>query len=379
MPHSIETIPLMSPGPGTKRALTVHRFGNPGARPKVYLHAALHADELPGTLVLNRMLGWLKDADARGEVNGEIVVLPYANPVGLASQIYGYHLGRYDLDGDGNFNRWYPDLTDRIAGRVGNVLGDDMEENRRLIRDGALAALDDWRAEGEANVLRKALLTLSVDADYIFDLHCHGQAVQYLYFPADYWETHADLAAELGCRVVLLYRTDEGTNFDVASTVFWHRLRELLPERVIPSPPFTTTLELRGQPDVDEALAERDARGLWRFLQRHGVIAGDPGQPPEPVGAPTPLEGVDHAVAPCAGVLSYAVELGARLKKDDVVAWVVDPSEADFDKARTPVKSRTDGVFFGRNLSMLVRPGQGFASIAGPEPLPEPDLPYIDY
>jgi hypothetical protein len=114
-------------------------------------------------------------------------------------------------------------------------------------------------------------------------------------------------------------------------------------------------------------------------LQRHGALAGDPGPAPALVCEPTPIEGVDHATAPCAGVLSYHVDVGDRVAKGDIVADIVDPAEADFDKARTPVKSRTDGILYGRNLSMLVRPGQSFAWIAGAEPLPEPDLPFIDY
>jgi len=379
MTHEIEKISLMSPGPGTTRSLTIHRFGAAGAAPKVYMHAALHADELPGTLILNRMLGWLKEADDKGEVLGQIVVLPYANPVGLANHIYGYHLGRYDLDGDGNFNRWYPDLSEKIAKRIGNALGDSEDENRQVIRAAARAAVEGWIAEGEANTLRKALMALSIDADIVLDLHCHGEAVQYLYLPDDYWDMFADLPAELGCEVVLLYPTDEGATFDVAPTLYWHHLARTFPDRPIPRPPFTATIELRGQQDVGDSLAKQDARAFWRFLQRHGALAGDPGPPPALRCEPTPVDGVDHATAPRAGVLNYHVKIGARLNKGDTIADIVDPAEADFDKARTAVTTRTAGILFGRNLSMLVRPGQSFASVAGPEPLPEPDLPFIDY
>jgi predicted deacylase len=357
----------------------VHRFGTRGAAPKLYFQAALHADELPGTLVLNHLIGWLKAADQKGEVSGEVVVCPYANPVGLASRIHGYHLGRYDLDGDGNFNRWYPNLADKIAAKVGNRLSGDADENRRLIRAAALEAVAAWKAEGEANVLRKALMALSMDCDLIFDLHCHGDALQYAYFPEPYWETYGDLMAETACEVILFYPTDEGTNFDVAPTIVWHEMAKRFPERAIPPPPFTTTLELRGQQDCNDRIAEKDARGLWRFLQRHGIVAGDPGPAPTPLGRPTPLEGADYLVAPKAGVLSYRVDMGAKVRAGEVVADIVDPAEVDFARARTPVATRTDGIFYGRNLSLLVRPGQSFAVVAGDRPLPPPELPVIDY
>jgi uncharacterized protein len=379
MPHEVETIPLMAPGPGTSRALTVHRFGTRGVGRKLYFQAALHADELPGTLVLNHLIGWLAAADTRGEVLADITVLPYANPVGLANRIHGYHLGRYDLDGDGNFNRWYPRLADKVAEKVGNRLGDDLEENRATIRAAAREAVADWDAEGEANVLRKALMALSIDADMIFDLHCHGAAVQYAYFPQAHWQAYGDLTAELGCRVVLFFPTDEGSTFDAVATVLMHDLAARFPDRPVPPPPFTTTLELRGQQDCSDAMAEPDARAILRFLQRHGFVAGDPGSPPEPLCSPTPLEGSDTMVAPCAGVISYRVALGERVKAGEVVADIVDPAVVDFAAARTPVASRTEGIVYGRNLSLLVRPGQSFAVVAGDHALPPPDLPVIDH
>ena len=379
MAHTFERVPLMAPGPGTERFLAAHRFGTPGARPKLYFHAALHADELPGALVLNRMLGWFKEADAEGGLSGEVVVAPCANPVGLSNRVMGYHLGRYDLDGDGNFNRWYPDLGRTVGDRVGDRLGDDEAENGRLIREAYREAIEAWEAHGEADTLRKTLMALSADCDFVFDLHCHGEAVQYIYMPENHWERYGDLAAELGCRTALLFPTDAGTTFDTAPTVVWHRLRERFPDRPIAEPPFTTTLELRGQNDVGDDIALRDARGLWRFLQRHGIVAGDPGDPPELLCEPTPVSGSDNLVAPRAGVLSYRVDVGGRVEAGDVVADIVDPAEADFDAARTPVRSRATGVLYGRSMSRLVRPGQSFAVVSGRKALPAGDPPAIDY
>ena len=56
MAHTIERIALPSPSPGTDRHLLVHRFGRKDARPRVWLQAALHADELPGPLVLHHLM-----------------------------------------------------------------------------------------------------------------------------------------------------------------------------------------------------------------------------------------------------------------------------------------------------------------------------------
>src|SRR3546814_5615348 len=57
MPARCDRLPLLTASPGTSRELVVHRFGQAGARPKVYLQAALHADETPGLLVLHHLYG----------------------------------------------------------------------------------------------------------------------------------------------------------------------------------------------------------------------------------------------------------------------------------------------------------------------------------
>ena len=47
MARHTERIPLPAMSPGTERSVVVHRYGTPGAGPKAYFHAALHADEPP--------------------------------------------------------------------------------------------------------------------------------------------------------------------------------------------------------------------------------------------------------------------------------------------------------------------------------------------
>ena len=125
MPRQTEIIDLPAVSAGTHRFLTVHRYGRPGTGPKAYLQAALHADEWPGLLVLHHMLRQLDQADADGRIVGEIVLVPYANPVGLAQHIGGAHAGRYALDGSGNFNRAWPDLAEAAAVMLqGSLTGD---------------------------------------------------------------------------------------------------------------------------------------------------------------------------------------------------------------------------------------------------------------
>ena len=134
MPRTTERHDLLKQSPGTHRSLLAYRYGTPGARPKAYLQASIHADETPAMLALHHLVRMLDRADGEGGITGEIVVVPFANPIGLNQAVNGAHSGRYNLDGSGNFNRNWPDLFAGLPERLDGRLTDDRAENCVLIR-----------------------------------------------------------------------------------------------------------------------------------------------------------------------------------------------------------------------------------------------------
>lgn len=369
MSKTVSQIPLPSPALGTSRAVTVHRYGRPGARPKAYVQAGLHADELPGMLAAHHLLRRLDALDAAGAIQGEIVVVPVANPIGLSQSVLEYHVGRFALDGSGNFNRRYPDLAPIVAPRIAGQLTGDAERNVRLVRAALLAALAEQQPADETAALRRLLLGLSIDADFVLDLHCDNQAPVHVYLGTPLWPDAEDLACEFGAEVVLLAEESGDNPFDEANSAPWWVLRRLLGD-AHPLPPacLAATIELRGQADVDDATAGADADALIRFLQRRGVVAGDPGPLPEARCDATPLAGNEMLRAPVAGIVTYSRPLGARLRRGEHVADIVDPT-ADPAQARTPLHAGVDGVLWSQCLHRLVRPGDIIAKIAGAEPI----------
>ena len=117
----VEHIPLKHAPSGTSRELCVYRFGQAGARPKAYIQAALHADELPGILVVHELRKLLSKADESGELVGEVVLVPAANPIGLAQDLLGVHHGRFALADGQNFNRGFADLTKDLNKSLGRI------------------------------------------------------------------------------------------------------------------------------------------------------------------------------------------------------------------------------------------------------------------
>lgn len=367
--HTVDRLALPQMSPGANYSLTVHRFGTAGARPKAYFQGSLHADETPGLLVAHHLLRQLIDADNAGDIVGEIIVVPMANPIGLAQNLDGYHVGRHNIDGGGNFNRGFPDFGPQIGDRLEGNLADDADSNVAAIR----AALKQTVAEMETATahqsLRRTLLSEAIDADIVLDLHCDMEALMHAYLGTPLWPNAGDLVADLGLRAVLLADDSGGGPFDECCGDPWWRLAKRFPDHPIPPACLASTIELRGQADVSDGLAQSDARGLMRFLRRRGVLKGEPGPLPNALCEATPLEATEIVKTSVAGVVAYAVELGDRVVKGDLIAEVIDPAASDPVNARTAIQAKTDGLVLSRQFDKLVRPGQGICKIVGTEPL----------
>ena len=368
MARRSEDLDLMTASPGTSRRLAVHRYGDAGARPKAYLQASLHADELPGGLVLHHLMARLDDAD----VAGEIVIVPAANPIGFGQQILGEHVGRYEATTGVNFNRSYPDLGTHVLERLAGRLGPDAATNVALIRAAMVEVLDDLTPTREIDQLKLALVRLAIDADIVLDLHCDLEAELHLFLSPELWPAGRDLAAELGAVATLLALDSGGGSFDEVFSLPWHKVRARFGGADVPVPPacLSGTVELRGQADIDDRTATADAAALFRFLQRRGLIAGDAGPEPALAHDATPLTACDVIRSPAAGILVFKQTLGAEVVAGDLVAEVLDPM-APPGTPRTEIRTQTTGRLFSRARTRLARPGGSVAKVRGTEPLPD--------
>jgi uncharacterized protein len=193
----------------------------------------------------------------------------------------------------------------------------------------------------------------------------------HLYLGTPLWPDAADLAAQMGSAVTLLAEDSGVTPFDEACSRIWWHLAKRFPGHPIPPACLSATVELRGSADVTHALAQKDAKNIFIFLQRRGFISGESPKLPELVNEATPLTGVDHIIAPAAGVVIYFKEPGQWVKKGEVVAEVVNPVAFKAAERVHRVFSGTDGILFARSGDRYARPGRTLAKIAGKTPLKE--------
>jgi len=320
--------------------IPVYRFsGSSGSAPTAYIQAALHAGELPGVVAIHALMPKLREAEAEGRILGNITVVPAANPVGRAQYLFGELEGRFHLGTRTNFNRDFP-LLDR--------------PQKSALPPATAAATVDVR-------LKRLLVELSVGHDIVLDLHCDDEGVPYLYVPAELWPAMQDCAAAMGVDAVVLWEGSSGAAFEEAAIHPWLQLPAndaRLDRRVI------TTVELRGQRDVNTAFATSDAEGIYRLLATRGVIADEAAAKPRMFsGIAAPIANVEMISMPRAGAILFHVEPGQKVEQGDSLATIVhSPGEPD---GSIEVHAPQAGYILTRTMHRSGRTGDDIIKLVG--------------
>lgn len=295
----ISEIIIKGDTPGVEWRLPVIRVkGRDDKAPKIYIQAALHANELPGTALLHFLCEKLRQADADGTILSDITIVPQANPIGTAQSHFGDLQGRFDLGSRTNFNREFPLIP--------------LSERQTLV--------DDLERYPAVEQLKRQLLHMALGADLMLDLHCDDESVQYTYVDEAFWPEAADLASALDMEAVFL-ADGESSAFEEAVGYAWKyetsEKAKRLPGRL------AVTVELRGTRDVYPDIARKDADGLWRFLAARGAVGGDAPTLEPYKGKVTPLDNIEMIRAPQAGAVLFHRTIGDTVAAGDLLATIV--------------------------------------------------------
>ncbi|SOE17063.1 hypothetical protein SAMN05877838_1950 [Hoeflea halophila] len=336
MKTEIETI--VGETPGISYELIVHRLeGTDVSAPRVYIQSGLHADERPGVAALHFLIPMLEQAEAEGRLRGSLILVPHANPIGAAQHLYGEHMGRFATGTRTNFNRDFP------------VPGDD---GMRHLDKASAPVFAERR-------LKSRLLELADGCPIVLDLHCDDESVQYVYAPEVLWPEMSDLAACLDAEAALLW--DSGADRAFEEAVF-EQMQARAPDGDL-SGHCVTTVELRGQNDVDVTLARKDAEGLYRFLQGRGVVAADTTPAPALkagfVGKP--IRHVDMVTAPAGGTLLFHVAPGDRVEAGQLLAEII--TNPGCKGGSVEVRAPQAGYVLTRRIRRFIRMGDNLLKI----------------
>lgn len=362
--------PLLCNSLGSLKTLTSFHFGKLGSGRKVYIEASLHAEELPGMLVAHHLRALFEVFEAAGQIEGEIVLVPVANPIGLAQRLDHKPMGRFELDTSENFNRHYPDLAAAVEPAVRSQLGADAQANMRTVRQAIGNYLKSWQPDTELQSLRRTLLTLAHDADYVLDLHCDCEGVLHFYTEEACWPQMQELAHFLGAQAILLAKSSGNRPIDECLSGAWWQLADRLKANGVdvgvgvplPQGCCSTTIELRGELDVSHAWAKQDADAIVAWLQFKGFLAcSQMPAVPQALCDATPLAGSESLHAPAPGIVVFAAEPGQTLQAGDLVAEVIDPIANQTHR----ITAGVTGMFYARIRDRYITAGGELGKIAG--------------
>jgi predicted deacylase len=364
---------LFGDTPGRSTELNYFRIGPPDADKKVYLQAALHADEQPGILILHHLLQLLREADTAGELAAQFVVFPMVNPLGMGDIEFGQHQGRYNRSTGVNHNRDWPVLYDAVGAGLKDKLGDNGAGNVQLVR----AALRNWvealPAVTALQQWRQCLIREACDADYVFDVHCDDDSLMHIFSIPQLADNMQQLAHWTGAAATMLAEDSGGGSFDEVWPAIWLRLADEYPDNPMALSVVSCTLEYRGQSDTFDELNRQDAQNLYGYFQEQGLIGGELIGHKSKAAAPTDLRATEYLRAPRAGLLAYCVELGDHVEKGDRIADLIHLDGDGAFVARTPLLASTSGRVISRKTTKYVWANANVSKIVGTEILESRD------
>ncbi|WDE08422.1 succinylglutamate desuccinylase/aspartoacylase family protein [Thalassomonas viridans] len=307
---------------GAALTVPVYRFKGQGAGPGVYIQANMHGAEVQGNAVIYQLLELLQGLD----LQGDITLVPYANPVGCNHKNGEYTLGRFDPITGVNWNRMYHFNEQQIPDFVRQYQTSSPEVIEQAFRELLLADIAD---KLEHNIfglttgqrIAYQLQKMAHKADLVLDLHTGPISSKHLYCP----EYALDSARYFDIpHTIVIPNVFDGA-MDEATFCPWWTLQQAFSARgrELDFAKESFTVELGSQEQIDLDVAYQDALGILSYLQHKGVIAGADFTPQAMTRYACYLKDYKAFYAPMGGMVDYLAPFGEPLSAGEPIARIL--------------------------------------------------------
>jgi predicted deacylase len=316
---------------GAKLTVPVYTYECPQAEaPNVYIQANMHGAEVQGNAVIFQLLELLKSCD----IQSNITLVPYANPVGCNHKNGEYTLGRFDPITGVNWNRMYHFDESVIAPFAENNIDACEEEIKvtfqQLLLDQIEQKLDHniWGITTGQRIAYQ-LQRMAHQADLVLDLHTGPISSKHLYCP-EYTKASAN---HFDIPHTIFIPNDFDGAMDEATFCPWWRLQQAykdlgrnftMGEGAFAKESFT--VELGSQEQIDLAVAHQDALGILSYLQYKGVVLSNKEHdflPQKMTRYACYLKDYKALYAPMGGMVDFLAEFGKPLPAGEPLARIL--------------------------------------------------------
>jgi len=297
--------------------------------PSVYIQANMHGAEVQGNAVIFQLLELLKNCD----IQANITLVPYANPVACNHKNGEYTLGRFDPITGVNWNRMYHFDESAVAPFAQQNIDAHEEDIQQRFQHLLLAQIEDkldhniWGLT-TGQCIAYQLQRMAHQSDLVLDLHTGPISSKHLYCP-EYAQASASF---FDIPHTILIPDDFDGAMDEATFCPWWRLQQaykklgrnfVMGEGIFAKESFT--VELGSQEQIDLAVAHQDALGILSYLQYKGVIAKqEEGFTPQNITRyACYLKDYKALYAPMGGMVDYLAEFGEPLPAGKPLARIL--------------------------------------------------------
>ncbi|WP_404842710.1 MULTISPECIES: succinylglutamate desuccinylase/aspartoacylase family protein [unclassified Colwellia] len=312
---------------GAALTVPVYRIKGRTDAPSVYIQANMHGAEVQGNAVIFQLLELLKNT----KINGDITLVPYANPVGCNHKNGEYTLGRFDPITGVNWNRMYHFDESIIKPFVRECIGKKnqvIEANFKKLMIESIEEKLNHNIYGLTTGQRIAyqLQRLAHQADYVLDLHTGPISSKHLYCP----EYAQESAQYFDIPHTLLIPNDFDGALDEATFCPWWSLQDAFAELGIEFSISSAsinkesfTVELGSQEQIDLDVALEDAKSIMNYLQHKNVINTTEYRPKTMTRYGCYLKNYKAFYSPMGGMVDYLAEFGQPLAAGEPLARIL--------------------------------------------------------
>lgn len=379
----ISTIPLRQMASGDLLSLQVYKFIGANTGKKVYIQSNLHGAEIVGNAVIHQLIEFLWTLD-NTDLIGEIWLLPVCNPMGTNQRSHSFSSGRYCIYEAKDWNRIFWDYEKHVSKTSNDgenqllafaqsQLDLDLEEIRsnfiNAIKRQFVKLSDKINSASGVPFTEKFcynLQSLSLDADYLIDIHSStNQGLNYLYYFHNREESAKYFRLDFG---ILLDEYD-GDAFDEAFIKPWLALEKCFLQlgRTVKFDVEAWTLELgRGMEMIPNSVT-KGAQGVKNYLKQKGVLSSN-----------FKLDDLPHKnnqisfkarskvtkyYAPLGGMIQSRVALGTEVKAGEQLYQILSFNKQGKLPTTIDIFATFDGFVYDISVNQAVNEGEFVLSI----------------
>ncbi|MBD2448578.1 succinylglutamate desuccinylase/aspartoacylase family protein [Nostoc sp. FACHB-152] len=365
----IETIFLRQMASGERLYLQVYKFIGSHPGKKVYIQSNLHGAEIAGNAVIHQLIQFLLTINDTDLV-GEIWFVPVCNPMGTNERAQHFSPGRYCAYEAKDWNRIFWDY-EKEADDLVEFTKSQLQLHQEVVRQNYLTIIKKQFAKNSEKInsassvpyterFRYQLQSLSLDADYLIDLHTStNQGLDYLYYFRDRQDSAEYFLLDYG---ILLDKYD-GDAFDEAFIKPWLALEACFESlgRKIRFDVEAWTLELGTGMQINPDSVAKGVQGIKNYLAYKGIlkIANFLQQQPENhVTAYFTSSNRTKYYAIAGGMIQARVELGTIVKVGDRLYQILSFNKESQLPLLIDIYAEHSGLIFDISTNQAVNQGE---------------------